>query len=273
MDSFNENDVLRKWAEMKNQEFEQNDPWLVYVAEKSRTSCMKCQENHAKRFRSSDDSKPKLPIHPNCKCKYVPLDEATEQMTTMRSIKMFVRGEPKYQSTSLREMYDMFEKGTFEMSTLGTNILSKIDPYGYGLFQNGFSINSIENMLKILEKQCKPGTLGELIIVGHGERNGWFELGDRLYRFEQMTEKQIERLYNLLSPNAIIDLRFCYGIKDKHREKVVQQLANKLRCKIRAYAGQVSQKGKRPGIVKDEEIPWIEKVFYYDPRGKTFYPK
>ena len=23
----------------------------------------------------------------------------------------------------------------------------------------------------------------------------------------------------------------------------------------------------------DEEIPWVEKVFYYDPRGKTFYPK
>ena len=135
------------------------------------------------------------------------------------------------------------------------------------------SINSIENMLEILEQQCNPGTLGKLVIVGHGEGHGRFELGDRLYRFDQMTEKQIERLYNLLSPNAIIDLRFCYGIKDKHREKVVQQLANKLRCKIRAYAGQVSQKGKRPGIVKDEEIPWIEKVFYYDPRGKTFYPK
>ena len=273
MDSFNENDVFRKWANMKNQEFEQSNPWLVYVAEKSRTSCMKCQENHAKRFRYSDSSRPELPIHPNCKCKYVPLSEATAEMTTMRSIKMFVRGEPKYQSTSLREMYNMFEKGTFKIDTLGANILSKVDPYGYGLSQNGFSINSIENMLEILEQQCNPGTLGKLVIVGHGEGSGRFELGDRLYRFDQMTEKQIERLYNLLSPNAIIDLRFCYGIKDKHGEKVVQQLANKLRCKIRAYAGQVSQKGKRPDIVKDEEIPWVEKVSYYDPRGKTFYPK
>ena len=62
-------------------------------------------------------------------------------------------------------------------------------------------------------------------------------------------------------------------IKDEHGEKVVQQLSNKLRCKIRAYAGQVSQKGKKTDIMKDENIPWGEKVFYYDPSGKTFYPK
>ena len=173
MENFTDNDVLKEWAKMKKTELEQNDPWLVYVAEKSRTSCMKCQENHAKRFRSSDDSKPKLPIHPNCKCKYVPLDEATEQMTTMRSIKVVVTGAP-----------------------------------GRG----DFKISSIDGMLVSLENECLPGTLGELIIIGHGEDGGKFEMGDRTERFDQMTNTQIERLYKLLSPNAIIDIRMCYGI-------------------------------------------------------------
>ena len=126
--------------------------------------------------------------------------------------------------------------------------------------------------MEILEQQCNPGTLGELVIVGHGEESGKFELGDRLYRFDQMTEKQIERLYNLLSPNAIIDLRFCYGIEDENGEKIIQQLANKLRCKIRAYAGQVAQWGKRPIYPFDENKTLLEKIFYSS-KCQTFYPK
>ena len=230
MENFTDNDVLKEWAKMKKTELEQNDPWLVYVAEKSRTSCMKCQENHAKRFRSSDDSKPKLPIHPNCKCKYVPLDEATAQMTMMRSIKVVVTGAP-----------------------------------GRG----DFKISSIDGMLVSLEKECLPGTLGELIIIGHGNEGGKFEMGDRTERFDLMSDRQIERLYKLLSPNALIDIRMCYGIKNEHGENVVQGLANKLRCKVRAYKNKVSPFGTRP-------FPYGEETFseiFEFPEGKTFYPK
>ena len=26
-------------------------------------------------------------------------------------------------------------------------------------------------------------------------------------------------------------------------------------------------------ILNDKTVPWVERVFYYNPRGKTFYPK
>ena len=88
-----------------------------------------------------------------------------------------------------------------------------------------------------------------------------------------MTENQINRLYNLLSPNAVIDLRFCYGAQGEFGETVVQNLANKLRCKIRAYANQVSPIRTRPLYVINDKVPWMEKIFYYDRKEKTFYPK
>ena len=98
----------------------------------------------------------------------------------------------------------------------------------------------------------------------------WYDIGTvDLYRLDQMTEKQLERLYNLLSPNAIIDLRFCYGIKNEHGENVVQGLANKLRCKVRAYKNKVSPFGTRP-------FPYGKETFsdiFAFTQGKTFYPK
>ena len=262
--------ILNEYFQMKSKEIENSNPWLVYVAEKSRTSCMKCQENHAKRFRSLDPNKPTLPIHPNCKCKYVELSKATDEMTVMRSIKMYVRDEPKYVK---RAYSSMFNQNTIDLSVLGNIIMSEIDTYGYGFPQYGFSITSIDNMLDILEKNCKPGTLGELIIVGHGEKEAFIALGNGNSRLDAMSETQINRLYNLLSPNAIIDLRFCYGVDHKLKEKIVQDLANKLRCRILAYKNQVSQSGKKPDILKDDTIPWTEKVFHYSPKKKIFYPK
>ena len=262
-------DYWRMW-DKKMEEIDNNDPWLVYVAEKSKTSCMKCQENHTKRFRSSDASKPEIPVHPNCKCKYVPLSEATEEMTTMRSINVIVKSEPVYKKKSVNEMVQMLKNNEFSIDIIRNNIMSELDPYNYGLIvPSSFSINSIESMLTVLEKQCKPGTLGELVIINHGENPGVFELGNPRNTFEKMTEEQMDRLYNLLSPNAIIDLRMCYGIKDENSKKIVQDLANKLRCKIRAYANKVSVFGTRPIYFGKNSF----KDIFSTPEEKIFYPK
>jgi hypothetical protein len=258
--------ILNEYFQMKSEEIENSNPWLVYVAEKSRTSCMKCQENHAKRFRSLDPNKPTLPIHPNCKCKYVELSKATDEMTTMRTIKIFMRGTPEYVHVPYR---NIFNHGKIDLSVIENNIKSTTDPYNYGLIQFGFSAVSTDDMLDVLEKNCKPGTLGELIIVGHGVANAPIEFGNSNSRLEKMNETQINRLYNLLSPNAIIDLRFCYGANSELKENVLQNLANKLRCKIRAYGNKVSPAGIRP-------FPY-GKVTFNDfmstPQEKNFYPK
>ena len=269
MENFTMEEYWRLW-DKKREELDNSDPWLVYVAEKSKTSCMKCQENHAKRYRSSDPSKPTLPIHPNCKCRYELLSKVSPDKITMRSVKMFVKTDPKYVKLTYSEIFDRIKNNKMKINEVSYyNLKSEFDPYDYGFPQSDFSISSTDNMLDILERECKPGTLGELIIVNHGEKSGKLELGDAANSLENMTERQMERLYNLLSPNAVIDIRMCYGIADKNREEFVQKLANRLRCRIRAYAKKVTTLGFRP-ITYDKS--WLD-IIYYESGGKTFYPK
>lgn len=130
------------------------------------------------------------------------------------------------------------------------------------------------NMLDKLEKEYASGTISELIISNHGEFPGEFEIGGKADRLDLMSSTQIERLKKLLSPNAIIDIRMCYGIGDKNGEKVTQDLADKFKCRIRAYANQVSPFGTRPLYSYDATpgIPFYKR-FFVDPAGKIFYPQ
>ena len=138
--------------------------WANWMSQLTLFTCLYCAQQHGKIVDISIlENKTEVNAHERCKCKYVPLDEATEQMTTMRSIKVVVTEAP-----------------------------------GRG----DFKISSIDGMLDSLENECLPGTLGELIIIGHGEDGGKFEMGDRTERFDQMTDTQIERLYKLLFSNT-----------------------------------------------------------------------
>ncbi len=232
MELFKIEEVLSK-LDKQMEEKDQKDPWLVYVADKGENSCMQCVNNHGKRFRELDVKRPALPIHPNCKCKYEKLDEKTSKKVAMRS------------------------------ATVRTEESS-----GFG----GIRVSTIGDMLTKLEKEYAPGTLAELIITGHGEFSGEFEIGGKSDRLDRMTPSQIERLQKLLSPNAIIDIRMCYGIQDENGEKVTQDLANKLQCRVRAYANQVSPYGTRPALPKNEHIPFWERPFT-GAGAKIFYPQ
>ena len=46
-----------------------------FIAEKGSDSCKSCLAHHGKIFRSDDPGKPKLPIHPNCRCRYIEVKE------------------------------------------------------------------------------------------------------------------------------------------------------------------------------------------------------
>ena len=216
-------------------EKDQNDPWLVYISDKGKNSCFKCTKNHGKRFRETDLSKPALPIHPNCRCKYEKLNNQTARKVIMRSATVRADDSP-----------------------------------GLG----GIRVSNINDMLDKLEKEYASGTISELIISNHGEFPGEFEIGGKADRLDLMSSTQIERLKKLLSPNAIIDIRMCYGIGDKNGEKVTQDLADKFKCRIRAYANQVSPFGTRPLYSYDATpgIPFYKR-FFVDPAGKIFYPQ
>lgn len=45
--------------------------WVMYVADKGKDSCPACLANHGKKFSTKDPNLPILPIHPNCRCKYI----------------------------------------------------------------------------------------------------------------------------------------------------------------------------------------------------------
>lgn len=127
-------------------------------------------------------------------------------------------------------------------------------------------------MLTKLEQEYDSETIANLIIINHGEFSGEFEIGGKADRLDIMSSSQIQRLKKLLSPNACIDIRMCYGIKDQHGEDIVQRLANELECQIRAYSNQVSPLGTPPFPKDVENIPWPQK--YLNPTGeKDFFPK
>ena len=76
----------------------------------------------------------------------------------------------------------------------------------------------------------------------------------------------------LLAPNALIDLRMCEGIRNEYGEKVVQEMANKLQCRIKAYANQVSPYGTRPAFPRNKHLP-LHIRFFVGPGEKIFYPQ
>ena len=53
------------------------EPELVrFVSDKGPNSCKACLQHHGKIFRADAADKPKLPIHPNCRCKYEEIKES-----------------------------------------------------------------------------------------------------------------------------------------------------------------------------------------------------
>ena len=125
-----------------------------------------------------------------------------------------------------------------------------------------------------LETGFPPGKVKELIIINHAEFSGQFELGSRAESFDQLTDSQIQRLKHHLAPNALIDLRMCEGIRNEYGEKVVQDMANKLQCRIKAYTNAVSPFGTVTNLMFDpySPIPWWKQLAD-GPGEKIFYPQ
>ena len=146
----------------------------------------------------------------------------------------------------------------------------RVDEPGTGF--SGETFYGREELLEKLETGYAPRTVTHLIIINHGEHPGQFELGSRSESFELLTDRQILRLKRHLAPNALIELRMCYGIANHNGEQVVQELANKLQCRIKAYANEVSPYWTRPFIAKNRHLSYWNKIFA-DSGEKIFYPQ
>jgi|GEM_PF-4387522 len=201
------------------------ETYVKYVSSKG--CCEKCAENDGKIFKLSDSSKPELPIHPNCKCRY-------EEVTNAGEIKAATEG---YSETVRID-----------------------DSPGFG----GIRASGIDDMLKKLEQKYPYGGINELIISNHGGLEGFYPMGknDALNR---MTSEQIERLKRLLRSDAVVDIRMCYTSGAEDGNAAAQRLANILGVKVRGYEGPVSPYGTRPFIDKVEKKYFPDnkpKIFY-----------
>lgn len=45
--------------------------FVKFISDKGPNSCKECLKYHEKIFRADDPDKPELPIHPNCRCKFI----------------------------------------------------------------------------------------------------------------------------------------------------------------------------------------------------------
>jgi hypothetical protein len=48
------------------------------ISDRGPNSCKECLKHHGEVFRADDSNKPELPIHPNCRCKYEPIDTSNK---------------------------------------------------------------------------------------------------------------------------------------------------------------------------------------------------
>ncbi len=94
------------------------EPKLVrFISDKGPNSCKACLKHHGKIFRADARDKPKLPIHPNCRCKYEEVKEsdAKTQSSDQNNSKIgqFLRNFPEAVQNTLEMKF--LAAGTGEM--------------------------------------------------------------------------------------------------------------------------------------------------------------
>ena len=111
------------------------EPKLVrFISDKGPNSCKACLKHHGKIFRADARDKPKLPIHPNCRCKYEEVKESdakTQSSGTNNSkIGQFLRNLPEAVQNTLEMKF--LAAGTGEI--IGTTKAAALMVTEYGIW-------------------------------------------------------------------------------------------------------------------------------------------
>lgn len=252
---------------------EEDIEFVRFVSDKGPNSCEACLANHGKIYQTDDLKKPALPIHPNCRCKYVKItaEESIEfqKKRTNQSLHFF--SDETTRPSGIAQKQGGMTHGNTPSDGKFNSVTVRVDKSpGLG----GIRISGIDDMLDKLEKNYPAGSISELIISNHGGLPGYFPMGnsdDLIF----ISASQIKRLKRLLSPGAIIDIRMCYSSEGSEGNKAAQNLANKLGCMVRGYEGPVSPLGTRPRVVKPDSFHprkfWQR--FFPDHKPHIFYPQ
>ena len=63
---------------------------VEFISDKGPNSCEDCLKHHGKIFCIDDSNKPELPIHPNCRCKYEPIDTSNKNTAMLAEYQQIV---------------------------------------------------------------------------------------------------------------------------------------------------------------------------------------
>ena len=63
---------------------------VKFISDKGPNSCEDCLKHHGKIFCIDDPNKPELPIHPNCRCKYEPIDTSNKNTAMLAECQQIV---------------------------------------------------------------------------------------------------------------------------------------------------------------------------------------
>ena len=107
---------------------------VKFISDKGPNSCKACSAYHGKVFQADDHKKPKLPIHPNCRCKFEEVKglDAKTQVSRKDNSKsgQFVRNLPEAVQNALEMKY--LATGTGEI--IGGVKVASIIATDYGIW-------------------------------------------------------------------------------------------------------------------------------------------
>ena len=63
---------------------------VKFISDKGPNSCEDCLKHHGKIFCIDDSNKPELPIHPNCRCKYEPIDTSNKNTAMLAEYQQII---------------------------------------------------------------------------------------------------------------------------------------------------------------------------------------
>ena len=128
----------------------------------------------------------------------------------------------------------------------------------------GYEVDGFESLLKQLEDNYPPHSIGNLRIIGHGDFAST-PIGGDSDTFQALIgsiiprhKRIVSRLKRMLSSHSIIEFRMCNvggkgGKGDENGPEFAQRLANLLGCRAKVYLEPVNPYGWRPIADKEDK--------------------
>lgn len=245
-------------------------------------ACQKCLEYANRIFKLPEEAHlmPKLPLHPNCKCRYEDVYEIPSEHEMKKAmIKLAFDLTKQYVNAKIHtvteeyisKIYD-WASNVYNTARLGavslvrivtTSILINSEGRGTAVYNikqpkpdftleiYGKTIDGYDELINNLRQRRKQAK--KLILINHGRgAPGTMSIG-KGPDLDNLSDKQIFELKKYLAPNCIIYMRACKDAGDEEAVKRYKRFTKRIGRLVVAYQGFVSPFGSIPPYAKDAD--------------------